>query len=266
MRKLLEKIPQPDGGPDAWNGNALPPRYEALTAEQGAAWFVDGGNAEIIGAPHFSLQKLRAVGVHYPDKRLVRRDATVLLVRDHDGWTAHHENGASELITEDEIAEAVTRVRQRLEYAVAEECLRSHDGLVVLDGDVAPAGCLALQKSVTTLTTRGFPLSSVLTTVGPWSARLGDVVAVKLEKRARHVFLVHGVNDERELRVLAHYSRDAIFPGYPGGLVLADRLARVSDEERESLRVHAKAMLRDLRDRVVHAEAATDSHDILDSM
>lgn len=266
MRRLLEKIPQPDGGPDAWNGNALPPRYEALSASEGRAWFVDGGNAEVLGAPHFSLQKLRAVGVHYPDKRLVRRDATVLLVRDHDGWMVHHENGASELVTEEELAEAVTRVRQRLEHAVAEECLARKDGIVVLDGDVAPGGCLALQKSVTTLTTRGFPLSSVLSATGPWSARLGTVIAVKLEKRARHVFLIHGITESEQLRVLAHYSRDAVFPGYPGGLVLADRLARVSDEERESLRVHAKALLKELRERVTNAEAAADSHTILDSM
>jgi len=265
MRKLLEKIPQPDGSPDAWNGTALPPRYEALSGKEGAAWFVDGGNAEILGAPHFSLQKLRAVGVHYPDKKILREETTALLVREREGWTAHYENGTHELIIEEELSEAVTRARQTIEHRVAEACRAEQNGVVVLDGDVAPRGCLALQKSSTTLTTRGFPLSAVLTATGPWSARLGEVYAVKLEKRARHVFLVHGATTE-QLRVLAQYSRDAVFPGYPGGLVLADRLARVSNEERESLRIHAKAMLKELRERVAQAEAATDSHTILDSM
>lgn len=265
MRKLLENIPQPDGGPDAWNGVALPPIYSALRAEQGLAWFVDGGNAAILEAPHFSLQKLRAVAVHYPDKAIIKREATVLLVRSPEGWTVHREDTTTNLVVEEELQEAVSVVRRELEHAVAHECLEKRNGIVVLDGDLAPPSCLALQKSVTTLTTRGFPLSAVLSAAGPWSARLGNVYAVKLDKRARHVFLVHNA-DAPQLSTLAHYSNDAVFPGYPGGLVLADRLARVSNEERESLRIHAKAMLRELRERVANAEAATDSHTILDSL
>lgn len=266
MRDLLKRIPRPDGQADAWNGVPLPPRYVAISAEPADAWFVDGGNAAILEAPHFSLQQLRAVGVHYPKKVIIRKDIKVLLVREPEGWLAYDENSVTTRIAEDELQEVVTRVRQQLEHGIANECLAQNNGIVVLDGDIAPAGCLALQKSVTTLTTRGFPLSAVLTATGPWSTQLGEVYAVKLDKRARHVFLVHGVTDTKQLRVLAHYSHDAIFPGYPGGLVLADRLARVSNEERESLRIHARSMLKGLREHVAAAEAAADSHTILDSM
>jgi hypothetical protein len=266
LRALLERIPQPDGGPDAWNGHALPPRYESLHAKEGTAWFVDGGNAEILGAPHFSLQKLRAVGVHYPQKRVIRREQTVLLVRCPEGWNVFDERGGTELVIADELPDAIGMVRERVEHVLSLACLQEDSGVVVLDGDNAPEGCVALQKSSSTLTTRGFPLSSVLTAAGPWFARFGEVYATKLDRKARHVFLIHGTVTLERLRVLAHYSHDLIFPGYPGGLVLADRLARVSNEERESLRVHAKTLLRELRERVVNAEAAKDSHDILDSL
>ena len=152
MRELLKRIPRPDGQADAWNGVPLPPRYDAIGAEPADAWFVDGGNAAILEAPHFSLQQVRAVGVHYPKKVIIRKDSKVLLVRQPEGWMVYNEHdSATTLIAEDELQEAVTRVRQQLEHAIANECLAQNNGIVVLDGDIAPQGCLALQKSVVAL-------------------------------------------------------------------------------------------------------------------
>jgi hypothetical protein len=247
--------------------------YQPLGTKEGTAWFVDGGNAAVIEAPHFSLQKLRAVAVHYPTKQVIKQEALVLLVKQRgkdSGWLLIHENGESGVLLAEELLDAVTQARQQLEHAVAAEArIREPSSLVVLDGDTAPEGCLALQKSSTVLTENGFPLSSVLTMTGPWAAALGPkIVAVKLHARARHVFLVHGLTGVQDtaLAVLAHYSRDALFPGYPGGLVLADRLARVSQDEAQALKVKARALMRGERARIDRAQASVDSHEILDTM
>jgi hypothetical protein len=242
--------------------------YEPLGSAAAEAWFVDGGNAGVIDAPHFTLQKLRAVAVHYPTKQVLQREELALLVKTADAWNVIHEDGRETTLATEELAEAVTLARHELEHALAREALAQKNGVVVVDGDVAPEGCYALQKTITVLTENNFPLSSVLTTAGPWAASLADVVAVKLHARARHVFLVHGVTGARDpvLKVLTHYSIDALFPGYPGGLVLADRLARVSREEAEALKIKARALQRELRTRIEHAESSVDSHAILDRM
>lgn len=268
MRALLTKIPEPDGKADSWCGTKLPPVYAPLGSAAEQAWFVDGGNAGVIDAPHFTLQKLRAVAVHYPTKKVLQREELVLLTKQKTGWRASREDGSEESFEADEIADAVTKARQHLEHAIAREAFAHTSGVVVLDGDVAPDGCVALQKSITVLTTNNFPLASVLTAAGPWAAQLGDVIAVKLHARARHVLLAHGLTGVNDpiLKTLAYYSNDALFPGYPGGLVLADRLARVSREEAEALKIKARALQRELRTRIERAESSVDSHTILDRM
>jgi hypothetical protein len=260
MKELLQFIPRPTATSDRWQGCSLPPQYQSLKAQEGTAWFVDGGNASILEAPHFSLQKLRAVAVRMPFKEVRKKEAFCLITKNHEGWELRSDNGLVAGMVFGELGDAITQARQQLEHAVAKEC----DDLVVLDGDVAPLGCVALQKSCTVLTENGFPLSSILTAPGPWYAQLNALYAVKLHERARHVFLVHGATKE-QLAVLSGYSADSVFPGYPYGLVLADRLARVSNDEAASLRIHARALLKDAQ-LVANAQAAIDSHGILDSL
>jgi hypothetical protein len=260
VKELLKAIPVPKAFGDSWQGSSLPPMYEMVAPQEGTVWYVDGGNAAIIEAPHFSLQKMRAVAVRIPDKEIKKIEEYVLLIRTNYGWDLHSESGAVAGAALGELPDAITQARQQLEHKIAKQC----EGMVVLDGDVAPVNCIAFQKSCTVLTKNNFPLSSILTANGPWVAKLGEVHAVKLHTRARHVFLVHGASKE-QLSILCSHSSDCMLPGYPYGLVLADRLARVSNEEAESLRVQAKAMLKELNT-LKFAQAATDSHSILDSM
>lgn len=260
MKDLLAKIPQPTTYSDSWQGYELPPVYEMLAPKEGEAWFVDGGNASILEAPHFSVQKLRAAAVKFPKKEVKIIEDVCLITWAGTHWQFTSEKGLVQGTAIGELMDAITHARQQLEHQLAQQL----NGTVVLDGDIAPDGCIALQKTVSVLTENGFPLSAILTAAGPWCAPLGELHAVKLHERARHVFLVHGATKE-QLHILAHASTDAVFPGYPYGLVLADKLARVSKEEQSSLKITAKAMLKELRS-VEAAMAASDSHDILDSM
>lgn len=262
MRKLLNKLPLSPQATDVWQGTRLPPAYEKIVSKAAPAWFVDAGNAQVLGAPHFSLQKMRVVALHEPDKRVEQHETFVLVTRNKRSWHVEYEAGES-FGYDGELADAIGEARKRLEHAMAQKVLK-HSELVVLDGESPPAGCLAVQKSVTVLTENGYPLSSVLSIDGPWLAKLGNAYAVKLHERSRHVFLVHGANKE-QLSILSHYSRDSVFPGYPFPLVLADRLARVSNEEAKALAVRARAQLAKTKE-LRQAEAASDSHSILDSM
>lgn len=260
MKDLLARIPQPVSYQDSWQGFPLPPTYEPLAAKPGEMWFIDGGNAGILEAPHFSLQKLRAAAVRLPNKEVKIIEDLCLITWSQHGWELYSEKGLVAGLVPGELQDAITNARQQLEHQLAKQC----SGNVVLDGDVCPRGCIALQKTITVLTKNGFPLSAICTAAGPWCAKLDGSWAVKLHGMARHVFLVHGAAKE-QLGILTHYSNDAVFPGYPYGLVLADKLARVPNEEAAALRITAKAQLKELRS-VQAAMASMDSHSILDSI
>ncbi len=58
---------------------------------------------------------------------------------------------------------------------------------------------------------------------------------VKLHHKAKHVFRFDG--NTEVLSILVQNSHDAIFLGYPYGLIHADKFARVSNEERNALRM-----------------------------
>ena len=264
MKELLARIPLTPPEQDTWQGHALPPAYQAIHPESGSVWFLDGGNASILEAPHFSFQKLRTAAVHYPDKLVERRECFALIHRNGSHWSI--EGGVSGQ-TEGELEDAITVARTLLEHALALEIHERTRDLVVLDGDNPVEGCASLQKSITILTEKGYPLSAAMRKQGPWSAQLGIVTAVKLHERSRHVFLAYNLTED-QLAILAHWSTDVLFPGYPGGLVLADKLARVSQDEQASLRVQARSLMKDLAQQVAlgNAEAASDSHTILDTM
>ena len=59
-------------------------------------------------------------------------------------------------------------------------------------------------------------------------------------------------------------SQDALFLGYPYGLIVADKFARVSHEEKKSLKMNflLKADNREIAEYL----STTDAHDILDNL
>ena len=85
---------------------------------------------------------------------------------------------------------------------------------------------------------------------------------VKLHEKAKHVFRFEG--NPEILPHLMNNSRDALFLGYPYGLILADQLARVSNEEKNSLRMNF--LLRKENKEIMGYLNATNAHEILDRM
>jgi hypothetical protein len=102
------------------------------------------------------------------------------------------------------------------------------------------------------------------------------MLAVKLHPRSKHVFRfeildsqAEEMHDFNELTgLLARSANDLTFPGYPYGLIEADRIARVRDEEIEPFRIQLLSALSELGswselEAFIHA---TDAHSVIDEI
>ncbi len=133
----------------------------------------------------------------------------------------------------------------------------------------------ALAKTSSLVTSTGNDLLSVLKRRGPdkWMynpiADINDdnhkaeICAVKLHEHARHAFRFEILKNQKEklneaVSMLAANSNDYRFPGYPYGLVDADRFARISERERIYLRSLFAAINID--------ESASDAHEVLNKI
>ena len=86
-----------------------------------------------------------------------------------------------------------------------------------------------------------------------------DMCFVKLHRKSRHVFRIDVRGDvSAVVNALATTAIDLSFPGYPYGLVMADRLARVSNEEKRMRKQRQEVMLKE------SDNMEMDVHDILD--
>jgi hypothetical protein len=139
--------------------------------------------------------------------------------------------------------------------------------------DVAVCG---MSKTSSMISSKGNPVSFVLDRLSPFSVWYCSISSapvvffVKLHSRSSHVFrldsFIPPANLLNTLSSLAKNSCDAVFFGYPYGLVEADKSARVSDQEADCLKAvlfskagEDAALLRKL-------SASSDAHSILDSI
>jgi hypothetical protein len=144
--------------------------------------------------------------------------------------------------------------------------------LIVHDGSTRiPIGlplaknAIGIMKTNSILTSAHRPLPVALLERAPagiWAAELEDTWCVRLHPRASHIFLVDGACDAAAIALLASWSDDAAFPGYPYPLVLADQLARVTNNERDAWRVLLKDDL--AASHIIDEGLSSDAHDMLE--
>ncbi|NQV08469.1 DNA double-strand break repair nuclease NurA [Candidatus Woesearchaeota archaeon] len=145
-------------------------------------------------------------------------------------------------------------------FAELEAAKQFKDSIVVLDGSLKPTypgekdflkklgnNVIGLSKTTRLFTKKGIGFANMLNKQGPkhsWIYKSeeseknldADIYFVKLNKNSKHVFRIDSKNlDSEVLALLKENSRDLSFPGYPYGLVEADRFARVSNNEKEML-------------------------------
>ncbi len=124
----------------------------------------------------------------------------------------------------------------------------------------------ALAKSCNLFTTAGdnpMMLLNRMEKSGCWSYFLEEKTKfVKLHENSKHVFRFTG--NEKILASLVGGSKDALFLGYPYGLIAVDQMARISNMEKASLksRFLLRAENKVIRDYLV----SNNAHDILDNL
>lgn len=65
---------------------------------------------------------------------------------------------------------------------------------------------------------------------------------------------------------LSFVSNDAVFPGYPYGLIEADKIARVSNRERDMLRIELAAKMGKIWIDIEQKERSVNAHSVLDNI
>jgi hypothetical protein len=98
-----------------------------------------------------------------------------------------------------------------------------------------------------------------------------EMYIVKLNKSSRYVFkfeIFNGVKYDKDgvLALLKSNSKDAVFLGYPYGLIEADRFARVSNKERDYLKTIFLTRLGRDNEKIAQYLNTANTHTILDSM
>lgn len=97
------------------------------------------------------------------------------------------------------------------------------------------------------------------------------VVSVCLNKNDGNIFEFNILNKQKEklesvLGLLIENSRDVIFPGYPYGLILADKFARISNREKEHLLMILKTKAGKDWIKIKKAIDILNSHEKLDNI
>ncbi|HLD72689.1 MAG TPA: DNA double-strand break repair nuclease NurA [Candidatus Nanoarchaeia archaeon] len=261
--------------------------------------FVDGGQAEIISAGNFCLSFMRIFGqVFLGEKRAESYKKEFYLLTtakylENDLWYESKIFG-DKLIEEKDllISSNDSSIRTGLERApisrissmarrLAELSLAAEikADFIVLDGTLEPTfskeekylaklneNTSALAKSCSLFTVSGNSPIILLNKIGLegcWGYFLeGKTHLVKLNDKAKHVFRFEG--NPKILPYLIQNSKDALFLGYPYGLIFADKMARVSNEEKKSLQINF--LFRKENKEIVEYLTTSNAHEILDRM
>ncbi|MBI2176239.1 hypothetical protein HYU40_02715 [Candidatus Woesearchaeota archaeon] len=203
---------------------------------------------------------------------------------------------------ENELTKFCEAARRIAEIKTAESAVKKLDGgFAVLDGTLeafsenekkALEGLFsaaaekdviigAVAKTCSLLTSNGEPLIEaaertssgkdgyVLVAEGISERHNAAVAVAKLNKSANYLFRVEAATAEdlkKLLPELKSQSNDLAFPGYPYGLIMADRFARVSDNDADVTKAKIRATADGETRKLLQSEKALDAHSILDSM
>ncbi len=264
--------------------------------------FVDGGQADLIAAGNFCLSFVRVAAVALQGEQKLKKilhEFYFFTNARYDGKEIFYDSIIFPVTGEKRIEEkdllisstdsSIRRGRERAPIIAVSTMARRFAELqlaaaveadyVLLDGTLEPTlkneekylaplppSVCALAKTCSLFTTSGNNPIVLLNKIGGrgcWQYYLeGKTYFVKLHEKAKYVFRFEG--DPEILPYLLNNSRDALFLGYPYGLILADQLARVSNEEKKSLRMNF--LLRQENKEILEYLNATNAHEILDGM
>ncbi len=261
--------------------------------------FIDGGQAEILSAGNFSVSFIRvaALRMQHKGNEIIKKlekkefflvttanylngdliyestifgdkiiDANDLLLSSNDATIKSGKERAS-------ISKITNVARRFAELALAG---RQDSDYVLLDGSletsytneekyaILPKNISALAKTCSLFTTSGNSPAVLLNNLGyrdSWVYTVDEKTSfVKLHPHSKYVFRFDG--GLNILPSLLDNSKDAVFLGYPYGLLSVDQLARVSNSERNSLMLKLRLYAKD----ITSYYNTSNAHAILDSL
>ena len=271
-----------------------------INSGKGSISFVDGGNAEILKSPNFSLQLCRAAYVSFENNKRVRQERKEFFVLintinnkfvvktfgedinlEFDLDDEHFKSGKSRGAA----SSVVSAVRRFAELKLASSL---NSDVIVLDGSLQQSytfedkfmrnlksNIVGFCKTSSLLTKSGNSVIALMNlNKGKFAyhpvAELNDdsydakICFARLHEKSNYVFKIDfkdEINDN-VLALLSENSNDPVFLGYPYGLVLADKLARVSNEEAEYMKTKFISKIKN--EDLLRYLNALNAHDILD--
>ncbi len=256
--------------------------------------FIDGGQAEILSAANFSVSFIRVAALSTTKHTIIKEfylvttatyDTDIIyeskifgdtLIDETDLTISSNDNSIKTGTERASITKVANMARRFAELALASSMKTD---FIVLDGTLEktftneekylaqlPSNVTALAKSSSLFTTLGNSPTILLNKLGPggcWSYVVDNKTHfVKLHSNAKHIFRFEGSTEI--LHSLIHNSHDALFLGYPYGLLAVDKVARVSNNEKSSLKM--KLLLNAENNTITQYLTTNNAHDILDTI
>ena len=217
-----------------------------------------------------------------------------------------HEKSLAEGLHEVNISKIGDLTRRLMELKIAEKVIESLDkeDVIVLDGTLQSSltnenryfdslynkalskGVIitALAKTFSLFTDQGTSLSRTLNNIAPKTSwyyypiadinhpeHMAELFMAKFHENSQHVFRLevykeNKFNISQITSLLKSFSQDPVFPGYPYGLVDADRNARVSNKERDYLFTLLMSRAGKSWKKIEEFLTTTNAHSILDNI
>jgi hypothetical protein len=261
--------------------------------------FIDGGQAEILSSGNFCLSFIRIFAQTFRDNNKERSYKKEFYLFTRAKWINNdlyyqsklfgdklYNEEILEISSNDQsiktgserapISKIANMARRFAELSLAQNI---ESDFVVLDGTLEPTykneekliselkeNVCALAKTSSLFTTSGNSPVILLNKIGPqqeWNYFIeNQTYFVKLNEKAKHVFRFEGKKEI--LPYLIDNCSDALFLGYPYGLIVADKLARVSNAEKSSLKINF--LLRKENKEIINYLNSSNAHEILDNL
>jgi hypothetical protein len=276
-----------------------PTNFQPITQSEGKTIaFVDGGQAEIISTGNFCLSFIRIFAqVFQNNKKLKSYKKEFYLftkakyinedliyeskifgdknIDENDLLVSSNDSTIKSGIERAPISKVANMARRFAELNLAAEV---DSEIIVLDGTLEPSynheekyltnldnNVAALAKSSSLFTSSGNSPVVLLNKLqsGIWSYFVDrKTYFVKLHEKGKHVFRYEG--NREFLPFIINNCTDALFLGYPYGLIFVDQMARVSNSEKSSLKM--KFLLDKENKEIVNYLTTSNAHEILDNL
>ena len=294
--------------------------------------FIDGGSAEIIKSPNFSLNLIRVYYTIYKENKRItakkhdfyvfvnakKKDNEIFydckfigsnenfIPDKNDLFLSSLDETIKQGITRASISNVANVIRRFSEIKIASMVARllEKEDIVVLDGSLQCTFTnekkyfeelykkaeeknviiCGLSKTTTLMTDRGNSIANALNKFninGKWiyypvaeiksNNHKAEMAFVKLHESSKYTFRFEIYKEQKQhinevINLISNSCKDAVFVGYPYGLIEADRQARISNQEKDMLITLFSTKFGKDWEKIKESLSNIDAHEILDSM